>query len=52
MSALLALVVNDQVHQRKEERELVNRKERLRLNTIKEIKFNISILNDLEQQHK
>lgn len=51
VSSLLALMANDLVHQRKEERELVNKKERLRLNTIKEIKFNISILNDLEQQH-
>jgi hypothetical protein len=51
ISPWLALMANDQVHQRKEERELLNKKESLRLNTIKEIEFNISILCDLEKQH-
>ncbi len=51
-SAFFALVVNDLVHQLKEKRELINKKKRLRRNTVKEIEFNLSILDDLENQHK
>jgi hypothetical protein len=52
VSPFLALLVNDKVHKNKENRELQTRKERLRLNTVKEINFDISILEDLEKQHK